>query len=234
MTLLEPDIPAFLDRRNQKPFVGTYSILNAYKNCEHQMYRRYIKKDQPYVESKEMARGNKVHEALEYRVSGGKQLPADMQQWECFAAAFDGKYAKAEQKIGVTNEGRTTGYFDKDVWFRGKIDVTLLQETTAYIADWKTGNSKYEDPFELETNAVLLHAKHPQLKKIVGSYVWLKENRMSQLYDLSNTLATWTTMQKMVAEIVEKRANPETFTKNETPLCSWCSVSDCEFWRERK
>lgn len=224
------DIPPMFDRR---PLIGSYTMLDTYKKCQHQMYRRYIAKDQPFVESPEMKWGSEVHAAFEYRVGGGKALPANMQQWEEFAAPFDGKGAITEQKLGMTIEGRPTGFFDKDVWFRGKLDVTIISGTTAYIPDWKTGNSKYEDPFELETNAVLLHAKHPALTKIMGCYVWLKDNRISQTYDLSHTLQTWTTMQRMMAEIIEKRATPATYQKNQTPLCSYCSVGDCEHWKPR-
>ncbi len=56
-------IPAFLDRR---PLVYSYTFLHTYKNvCPHQAYRRYILKDQPYVETAAMKWGNEVHAAFE-------------------------------------------------------------------------------------------------------------------------------------------------------------------------
>lgn len=223
-------IPPFLDRR---PFVGSFTILNTYRNCAHQMFRRYIVKDQAYVETPEMKFGNRVHEAFELRVGGGKVLPSDMQQWESFATPFAGKAALLEQKLGVTREGRQTGFFDQNVFFRGKADLALIQDTTAYINDWKTGSGKYEDPFELATNAVLLHAKHPHLTKIVGSYTWLKENRVSQMYDLSDTATTWAEICRLMSEILAKRQTGE-WEKRQSGLCGWCSVNDCEHWRERK
>ncbi len=227
---VEPDIPAFLDRR---PFVGTFTMLSSYKNCPHQMYRRYIKKDQPYVETPEMKWGNDVHSAFEYRVGYGKPLPENMMQWEVFAKPFDGHKVAVEQKLGISSQGRQTGFWDKDVWFRGKADAAIISSETAYLADWKTGKSAYEDPFELETNAVLLHAKFPHLKKIVGSYVWLKENRVSQIYDLSDTRQTWGAICKLMAEILAKRDTGD-FEAVRSGLCGWCSVSDCEHWRPRK
>jgi len=220
------DIPPFLDRR---PFVGTYSILSAYKNCEHQMFRRYIKKDQPFVETPEMKWGNEIHSAFEYRVGGGKPLPQSMEQWETFAKPFDGAGAVVEQKLGINANGYAVGFWDGSVWFRGKADLAIVKGETAYINDWKSGKSTYEDPFELETNAVLLHAKHPQLKKIVGSYTWLKENRISPLYDLSDTAKTWQTICRLMGEILEKRKSGE-FVKTKSGLCGYCSVNDCEHW----
>ena len=156
-------IPAFLDRR---PLVGTFTMLSTYKNCEHQAYRRYIKKDQKYVETPEMKWGNEVHAAFEYRVGSGKPLPLNMQQWEHFAQPFDGHKVQVEQKLGIAANGHSVGFWDGSVWFRGKADAAIIQDETAYLADWKTGKSSYEDPFELETNAVLLHAKFPHLKNL--------------------------------------------------------------------
>ena len=223
-------IPAFLDRR---PLVGTFTMLSTYKNCEHQAFRRYIKKDQKYVETPEMKWGNEVHAAFEYRVGSGKPLPENMKDWEVFAKPFDGHKVMCEQKLGVSSQGHAVGFWDGSVWFRGKADATIVHGDTAYIGDWKTGKSAYEDPFELATNAVLLHAKFPHLKKIVGSYVWLKEGRVSQVYDLSDTRSTWAEICRLMGEILAKRDTGE-FEKKRSGLCGYCSVSDCEHWRPRK
>ena len=224
------DIPPALDRR---PFIGTYTILNTYGNCPHQMARRYIVKDQPYVESPEMAWGNAVHSAFEYRVGSSKPLPETMKQWEHFAQPFDGQFAKVEQKLGISAEGKCVGYWDGSVWFRGKADLAIIRGETAYINDWKTGKSSYEDPFELETNAVLIHAKYPQLKKIIGSYTWLKENRVSQIYDLSDTRSTWNEMCRLMGEIIALKKTGQ-FEKKKSGLCGYCSVDDCENWYKAK
>ena len=191
------------------------------------MARRYIVKDQPYVETPEMKWGNEVHSAFEYRVGSSKPLPETMKQWEHFAQPFDGQFAKVEQKLGISAEGKCVGYWDGSVWFRGKADLAIIRGETAYINDWKTGKSSYEDPFELETNAVLIHAKYPQLKKIIGSYTWLKENRVSQMYDLSDTRSTWNEICRLMGEIIALKKTGQ-FSKTKSGLCGWCSVDDCE------
>lgn len=229
----QPEIPPFLDRR---PFVGSYTILSTYKNCPHQMAHRYIWKTMPYVETPEMKWGNDVHSAFEYRVGGAKPLPQNMQQWEQFAVPFDGRAVAVEQKLGITSEGHACGFFsDKpQVWFRGKTDLAIINDTTAYLVDWKTGGSKFEDPFELATNAVLLHAKNPQLRKIVGSYTWLKENRVGRMYDLSDTAATWKEICRLMAEIADRKQRNE-FEKKQSGLCKgWCGVETCEHWRAKQ
>jgi len=226
-------IPAFLDRRAGKPLIYTYTMLSAYKNCGHQMYRRYIKKDQPYVETPEMKWGNDVHVAFENRVGSRQSLPAGMQRWEAFAVALDGRGANTEQKLAITRTGRATGFWDSDCWFRGKLDVTVKKDDRAYIRDWKTGGSKYEDPFELECGALLLKAKYPEIEVVRGDYVWLKEDRIGQSYDLSCFEDTWNEINRLVSLIEGERAVGE-FEKKRSGLCGWCSVSDCENWKPRK
>src|SRR5258708_25262580 len=85
-----PDIPDFLrrDKENKMPaaqfvqkFPLTYTILNTYLICPHQMMRRYIKKDLKFVETPEMKFGNEAHAALELRMAG-KPLPENMRQSE--------------------------------------------------------------------------------------------------------------------------------------------------------
>lgn len=233
------DIPDFLLRKNwtngmapPPPLVGTYSMLNAYKNCPYAMEQRYIKKVIPFVESDEIKWGNKVHEAMELRLKAGKPLPADMQQWEGFAIPFDGKKPTAEPKLAVDRDCKACDYWN-GAFFRGKVDVIVESGTAAYIFDWKTGNSKYEDPFELATNAVLLQAARPHIKMISGSYVWLKENRMGQRYDLSDTGATWVEICSRMGQI-EADKTAGVFAKKKTGLCGFCSVKDCENWYQAR
>lgn len=212
--------------------IGTFTMLSSFLNCEHAMYRRYIKKDQPYVESKEMAFGNAVHTAFEHRIGAQKPLPDTMRQWERFAAPFDGLVPAVEQKLAINKNGAPTGYWDKDCYFRGKADLAVVNGVTAYLLDWKTGSAKYEDPFELETNALLLKARRPQLTRICGSYAWLKEDRIGTLFDLSDFDGTWKRIKDLMGQIEAKQ--PEEFAKHKSGLCGWCSVNDCEHWKPRK
>ncbi len=218
-----------------KPLVYSYTFLQCYDDiCPHQAYHRYILKDVPFVKTPEMDWGNLVHSAFEYRVGGGKPLPTNMSQWEPIAAAFDGKNAKTEMQIGLSAKAQIVDYFKgADLKYRCKIDLHIVQDTKAYLADWKTGSSKYEKPLELEIQAMFLKAKYPQLKTIKGNYVWRKESRPGQVYDLSNVRATWDWCEQTVAKI-EADLKAGEFEKRRGPLCGVCPVEDCEHWRPRE
>ena len=219
------DIPAFLDRR---PIVWSYSLLHCFDDiCPYQGEARYITRSIKFVETEEIKWGNRVHEAFEMRVGGNKPLPLEMQSWERFAAPYDGRGARVEQWFGITADGHACDSRAANVWGRGKVDLHIVNGEAAFVNDWKTGNSKYEDPFELEVSALLINARYPQLKKIIGQYTWLKDERTSQTYDLSNTAATWKRVCDIMTKILAWRAAGD-YPKNRTPLCGWCQRFDCE------
>lgn len=212
---------------NWKPYTWAFTSLNTYDDvCGYQFFRTYVKKDIPYVATPEMAWGKEVHTAMEYRVGGGKVLPDNMRKWEPFAAAFDGVGARTELKLAITREGRPTGQWDQDVHGRGLVDVAVINGTKAVISDWKTGGSKYEKPFELQIHAMLLKAANPQLTQVVGNYVWLKEDRAGQVYDLSDFNKTWARVTGIVAKIENDMASG-VFEQRRNPLCGWCRIFDC-------
>lgn len=217
-------LPAFLD---QRPLVHSYSSLHTYENvCPYKYYRQYVVRDLPYVETPERKAGNIAHDALALRI-GGKPLPADLQHLERWAAPFDGRGAKAEGKVGVTRQGRPTGFFDKDVWLRGAIDVSIVQAPHAMIFDWKNGKSKWVKRFELDVHAVLLHARYTALTSIQAQYVYLEENKLSERYDCSDTRGTWQTINEIVGKIETDKKSGE-FEKRKNPLCGWCECFNCE------
>lgn len=232
-------IPPFLDRRQ---LVYSFSMLNAYRSvCPQQMFQTYIARTIPYEETPERKKGNDLHKAMEMRVPGGKPLPDGMQQYETFAAAFDGRNAISEPELAITRYRQPCGYWDdktqdphKRVFLRGRADVVVLGDEAAYLADWKSGadNIKYEDPFELTVQGLMLQAKHPHIKRIMGQYIWLKTMRLSQIYDLSDTDATWNTVNQLVQSIEADRARGF-FEKKKSGLCGWCGHKECENWRPR-
>jgi CRISPR/Cas system-associated exonuclease Cas4 (RecB family) len=211
-----------------QPLIFTYTMINTYDICPHQMYRRYVKKDLKFVETPEMRFGNEVHSAFEYRM-GGKPLPLNMQIWEPIASAIADRKPRTEQQLAIDDNGKPAEYWGKGAakpFFRGKNDLTLLNGTKALLLDIKTGK-KREDPTELETNAMLVHAHNPHLTEIKGAYVWLKEGTIGQTHELSDTQSTWARVNNKAEEIEDCMATNQ-WPKKKGPLCNWCNVFDCE------
>lgn len=203
--------------------VASYSFLNTYLICPHQAFRRYITKDLPREpETPEQKFGNEVHEAMEKRLRNKTPLPETM-PYEHFAAPLDQCTVTPEQKLGMAASGRPVGFFDNDVWLRGKLDAPILIRTDAVcLIDWKTGKRR-EDPFELEIGALLLQAAKPEVTTIFGYYIWLKDSKRGDMHDLSDTRRTWKRVNALMDDV-----KAEKFPKTPGPLCTWCSVADCQ------
>jgi hypothetical protein len=208
----------------------SYSLLNSFLQCPHKAQHQYVLKDVPYIETPERKKGNDVHTALENRLKG-KPLPKEYERYEFFAQPL-GRYEgiEPEMKLGVNDLGEPCGFFDSDVWGRGKIDVPIVVKNSAVILDWKTGKV-WEDPFELQVQAVLLKAHHPELQRIVGSYVWLNESRVGVTYML-DPQEGWNKINGIMDDVAHREAMG-VWEKKPGKLCAWCPVKSCEHNREK-
>jgi hypothetical protein len=209
--------------------VWSFSFLNSFLQCPHKCWHQYVLKDVPYVETPQMKAGNEVHTAMEKRLKG-HPLPKVYERYEFFVQPLGRYRIEPELKLGVTITGEPCPFFDASVWGRGKIDVPIIVKDSAVILDWKTGKV-WEDPFELQVQAVLLKARHPELQRIVGSYVWLNESRVGVIYDLADTQTTWGKINGIMDE-VGHREKMGVWEKKPGKLCGWCPVKSCEHNRE--
>lgn len=221
-----------------KPLVWSYSFLSTYDRCARQGQAKYITKELPYVESKEAAYGNLVHKVCEdaLRLQQFPPVPYDNMHkffhdmYTTVHAVNPPAQLEPEQKLGVTRDWKPTDFFGSNVWGRGKLDAPIiLNAENALIFDWKTGKV-WEDPLELAIQAVLLKAKYPQLTKIKGCYIWLKEDKYGEVYDLHNMIDR---TKDWVEETMEK-VGQGLFYAQPNALCGWCDLSTCKHHKVRK
>jgi len=135
---------------------------------------------------------------------------------------------QVELKLGINQAGEACDFWAGDVWLRGKLDVVIMVGDAAHLIDWKTGNPAYENSLELEIGALLLRAACPHLLRLSGCYVWLRENRLGNRYDLSNIESTLSIVRAIAADIEAGK-----FEKVPGPLCGYCDVRDCEYNKKR-
>lgn len=209
-----------------KPLVYSYTFLSEYENCPYKAYRRFVVKDIPFTETTAMRWGIDVHEALEHRVAAGKPLPETMRAFEPVASFFAAKGAQAERKVAIRRDATVCDFFAKDVFLRGKVDVSWQEGDTLCIADYKTGKRR-EEPFEMELFALMLRPLYPDVLRVKGSYVWLKEMKIGKPYDLSDTATVFEGVLHRAGQI-EHNAKHNHWPVRENPLCGWCPVKDCK------
>lgn len=223
----------------------SHSFISTYERCELQAYRQYVKRDIPYEETPERAAGNRLHKAMDQRLSKRLRLPVEFHGYERYVPPLEQAEGEKhyEWKLGIREDGSACDFFASDVWGRGVLDVCIIEApkerewdaddapfklgTKAAIFDWKTGRV-WEDPSELELHAVLLKAHRPQLTKITGRYLWLKTKTLSQAYDLSDTPVKLAYV-RGVMERAKQNFRLGAWQANENVLCRWCAVRDCQF-----
>lgn len=210
-----------------KPITISHTHLKTFEQCPKKYYHLYVARDAPKEQSEAMDFGTKVHTALETRVRDGVVLPDEFAPYEKFAAVLDDHPKKVELKAGINIQGRACGFFDSEVWIRGKLDISIVYDQLATILDWKTGKSR-EDPDELEIFGVLLKAAQPQLQRITGHYVWLKEDKLGEPHDLSDTAVKLAQLRGRY-EHIEKAARFKDYPAEQGPLCPWCPIKSCQF-----
>ena len=217
-----------------KPLVWSYSFLSTYLRCRLQAEARYVTRTYPYKESPEMKFGNDVHKAAEHYIKGVLK-PEDIEKnYAAYKPLFDKAKAMrgisaAEHEMGLTREWRQTGFKASDVWGRCKIDFYVINGDSAVILDWKTGKI-WEDPFELEIQALFLSIFYPAVKNIAGMYVWLKDGKFGDVYNLGPTI--YETQKKI--ENIMSRINMEVWHASKNALCGWCEHSHCKFYKETR
>lgn len=213
--------------------VGSHTFLSDYENCPKKAYHRHVAKDLPYVETPEMKWGNYVHSAMERRLVAGIPLPDDLAHLEGFPAAIlQAGRVEGEQKVACRADWSPCSFFDDDVKWRGKIDVTVNQESLVAILDWKTGKQR-EDPEELLLHAALLKCNRPDLGHAVGHYIWTKDNQIGRAHNLEPSTATYARYDTIMAHI-EHNAALNHWPARENPLCKWCDVTHCNFNKKGK
>jgi RecB family exonuclease len=138
--------------------------------------------------------------------------------------------------MGVNRDFKPVAY--KEAWLRGIIDTLVLvpDATTAIITDFKTGK-RWLDWQQHDIGALLVFSHHPRVTKINASFQWLAEENPAKQVDrkvyLREELPSLRAELLPLVERIEWSAGSGVYPKREGPLCAWCPVTDCQFWKPR-
>lgn len=215
----------------------SFSALNQYHTCPYQYYRIKVKKDVKDQMGEAAIWGNDVHKKLEERLKG-KPLPERFKKFERVARPFDRAKGEviAEQKLTLNQNMEPTGFFAKDAWCRGIIDVTVLRRDkgTAFLGDYKTGRRK-PDSDQLMLFAALAFAHYPEINRADTAFIWLKEDTTDRkTYTRDEEPDIWDHFNRKLLPM-ENSFKTDKWPKKPSGLCKgWCPVRDCPYWEPRK
>jgi hypothetical protein len=153
----------------------SYSSIKTFEQCPKKYYHLKVVKD--VVEDKSVTLyGSELHKACEEYVRDDTPLPA---QFSFVKSALDnlknrpGKIL-CEYKMGLTEDLQPCDFFAPNVWWRGVIDLLILDGEVARIVDYKTGKStKYADTGQLELMALAVFKHFPDVRKVKAGLLFV-------------------------------------------------------------
>ena len=213
----------------------SYSALKDYQNCPKQYHevkvlKRFVKKP-----TKQTQYGLEVHSALENYVKDGAPLPPHLKQ---YARQLDPlremegeKYP--EHKMALTFDRTPCSFGATDYWVRGIADLLVVDGDQAFIVDYKTGSNRFPDPKQLQLMALMTFAHFPEVKHVKAGLLFVAhEHFVTSEYARENSDRLWTDFLAPIERLRLSFVNGS-WQPNPTPLCGWCPVSTCEFFREK-
>lgn len=218
----------------------SYSSIKTFDQCPKKYYHLKVAKDVKDEPGEAAHYGTMVHEAAELYIRDGTPIPekfAYMRPIVERLEAIEGE-KHCELKLGVkkTEAGYAPcGFFDKDVWWRGIVDLVIVNGTKAHMVDYKTGKSaKYADTKQLDLMAGAMFVHYPELEVVKSALAFVvskdlitKEHRREELDTYLNVFADQ--LDRLEGAELSGVWNPKS-----GPLCGWCPVVECAHHRPRR
>jgi hypothetical protein len=161
------------------PAPWSFSRIKAFDTCPKQFYHTHVLKQYPYQETEAMRYGTEFHKAAEEFIRDGTPVPARF----AFAAPALQVLADkpgdkhCEYKFGLTDELKPCTFFAEDVWFRGIVDLLIVDGDTAWMIDYKSGKSaRYAEKGQLELMALAMFRHFPQIQHIRAGLLFVIAN----------------------------------------------------------
>jgi|TARA_R110000824_G_scaffold97283_4_gene232337 hypothetical protein len=212
----------------------SFSSIKTFDQCPKKYYHLKVAKDyKENFETEPILYGNEFHKAAEEYIGQNVTLDPRFEYAKNILDKLNGMEGEklCEYKMGLTANLEPCGFFDKEVWWRGVSDLTILnrEKGTAKVIDYKTGKSaKYADKGQLELMALATFKHFPEIKVVKGGLLFVVCNAFIQdTYTIENEPALW---QKWLEKYGEMQQAYEVDVWNARPtgLCrAHCIILEC-------
>jgi hypothetical protein len=210
----------------------SFSSLKDYVNCPRQYLEVKVLKRYEKKPTAQTLYGSAVHSAIEDYVGKGTPLPEDYKR---YASQLDPLVEMSgikfpEHRMAVDFERKPCSW--GKYWVRGIVDLLVVDGSTGFIVDYKTGNDKYADLKQLQLMALLTFAHFEQVNHIKAGLLFVaKKNFITTEYSRGDLDKLWMEFYPSLERLRLSHVNDE-WLPNPTPLCGWCPVRECEFHKE--
>lgn len=213
----------------------SYSSLQKFLSCPKRYFEERVAKSVKQVPSEQILWGERVHKALEVAVLTKSAPEGEFKIYESVVQQLlqiPGAF-HAEQKLAITSSFKPTQWFAPDVWCRAVLDAVWVEKEVAKIVDYKTGKRKL-DSKQLKLFALMLFHHHPEVDRINTAFLWLKEGEPKkpdiEKFKRKDVPILWQDILPDVRRL-EYAHKTQTWIPKPGPLCNYCPVKTCSFWR---
>jgi hypothetical protein len=210
----------------------SYSSIGLFDQCPKKYYHLRVIKDIVEPETEHLTYGKMVHEAAEKYIRDGEPIP---EKFLFIAPVLDvlkeipGRKL-CEHKMGLTEDLEPCGFFDKNVWFRGVVDLLIIQDDLAHIVDYKTGKSaQYADTKQLELMALAVFKHFPLVERVKAGLAFLvSEDFVKANFTKYEAPERWLTWIQQTDKLTAAYDNDVWNAKPNFTCRKFCPVKDCE------
>ena len=214
----------------------SYSGLKDFVNCPRQYHEVKVLQNFKKEVTHDMRYGTEVHQALEDYVRNGIPLNKNYSRFKPMMDVLMNtpgtKYP--EYKMALTVDKQPCDFNDPDYWVRGIADLLIIDGDCALVIDYKTGKPKRPDPDQLKLMALMVFAHFASIKSIKAGLAFiLYDVFVPEQYERQQIDSLWEVFNPNLTRLsVAYEVN--NWMPNPTPLCGWCPVDTCEFYKRRR
>lgn len=211
----------------------SFSRLKSFEQCPRQFYYEKVLKQYPVKETEAMRYGTAVHEAAEFFIRDGVEVPTKygyiiplLQKLQ----QFDGEKL-CEYEMGLTADLEPCATDAEDVWFRGIADLVILNKhkSEAKVIDYKTGKSaRYADKGQLELMALAIFKHFPEIDTVKAGLLFVVCDKfVKDTYTRDQERDLWAKWLTKYSRM-EKAYETDVWNANPSGLCrKHCPVLEC-------
>lgn len=218
----------------------SYSSIKTFDQCPKKYFHLKVAKDVKDEGSEATIYGTEVHSAAEEYVKNGTPVPEKYSIIRPVVetlAQFPGE-KHVELKLGVRKMGEDfepCDFFDDDVWYRGIVDLLIVNGHRAWLVDYKTGkNAKYADMKQLDLMAGAVFVHYPDVMIIKSGLAFVVSNEFPKKTHVRTEKRAYLNVFERQLERLEGALASGVWNAKSSGLCPWCPVKHCPEWRPRR
>jgi CRISPR/Cas system-associated exonuclease Cas4 (RecB family) len=197
----------------------SYSRWSDYEKCPLLAKFKHVDRIKE-PENEAMKGGLKAHDSLADFLAGKIELPEVGNRFATLLMQLRELEPLHDQEWGFTNQWRPTGWFDKNCWFRSKLDSAVVYDDhTADVVDFKTGKESPTHAGQAELYAISILVRYREVSHVIARFWYLDTGAESVFRysrnDLDELIKKW-------EDRVQPMLNDTIFAPRPGKHCKYC------------